>query len=288
MTRVGFEPTPSYEDEKTCKAGKLSQLESHAIDRSAILPLKERRSGDLYERVALVSLEVLVCGDTQTQMAETPTRRSKRFQPLVTHTHPNTWSSRDASTFWASQPCHTRPSIPDDYEVLREDEPSWIPIQGTHTVFYTSFARLRPSAKPGSRRTIESKTNSKRKSNTTVCEEREREVFSVGDTVCIETELASRGNSVAVIVSMWELTTDPEEDMDHQPGPPMFVRVHWFERPFELPSIRPKREHYEVCTKSAFTSSWSSGLRTTERSVLYSRSTRRPSHIQNSLSMYCI
>ena len=37
MTRVGFEPTPSYEDEKTCEAGKLS-LESHAIDRSAILP----------------------------------------------------------------------------------------------------------------------------------------------------------------------------------------------------------------------------------------------------------
>ena len=37
MTRVGFEPTPGYPDEKPAEAGKLS-LESHALDRSAILP----------------------------------------------------------------------------------------------------------------------------------------------------------------------------------------------------------------------------------------------------------
>ena len=37
MTRVGFEPTPGYPDEKPAQAGKLS-LESHALDRSAILP----------------------------------------------------------------------------------------------------------------------------------------------------------------------------------------------------------------------------------------------------------
>ena len=37
MTRVGFEPTPGYPDEKPAAAGKLS-LESHALDRSAILP----------------------------------------------------------------------------------------------------------------------------------------------------------------------------------------------------------------------------------------------------------
>ena len=37
MTRVGFEPTPGYPDEKPAIAGKLS-LESHALDRSAILP----------------------------------------------------------------------------------------------------------------------------------------------------------------------------------------------------------------------------------------------------------
>ena len=39
MVRVGFEPTPGFPDEKTCLAGKLS-LESHALDRSAIAPLK--------------------------------------------------------------------------------------------------------------------------------------------------------------------------------------------------------------------------------------------------------
>ena len=39
VTRVGFEPTPGYPDEKPAEAGKLS-LESHALDRSAILPCK--------------------------------------------------------------------------------------------------------------------------------------------------------------------------------------------------------------------------------------------------------
>lgn len=37
LTRGGFEPPPSYEDEKPAVAGKFS-LESHAIDHSAILP----------------------------------------------------------------------------------------------------------------------------------------------------------------------------------------------------------------------------------------------------------
>ena len=37
VTRVGVEPTPGYPDEKPAEAGKLS-LESHALDRSAILP----------------------------------------------------------------------------------------------------------------------------------------------------------------------------------------------------------------------------------------------------------
>ena len=37
LTRVGFEPTPGYPDEKPAGAGKLA-LESHALDRSAILP----------------------------------------------------------------------------------------------------------------------------------------------------------------------------------------------------------------------------------------------------------
>ena len=42
LVRVGFEPTPGFPDEKTCLAGKLS-LESHALDRSAIAPLKPSR-----------------------------------------------------------------------------------------------------------------------------------------------------------------------------------------------------------------------------------------------------
>ena len=40
VVRVGFEPTPGYPDEKTRCCRQALALESHALDRSAIAPLK--------------------------------------------------------------------------------------------------------------------------------------------------------------------------------------------------------------------------------------------------------
>lgn len=80
--------------------------------------------------------------------------------------------------------------------------------------------------------------------------------FKVGDPVLVVTDL--RKTSVAVITAMWEVmgggppdpsSTDEEEDEDGAEGENkrrMRVRVHWFVKPSQLPSVRVKREHYEV------------------------------------------
>jgi len=154
----------------------------------------------------------------------TPSRRSKRYQQLVTPVHPGAWT--DKSTLWSSEPFYVRPSIPQDYQALAEDE-NWKPTSNMQTVFYRSFTRSRsllPSSKPRSR-----------------SEASAREVFKVGDTVCVSTG-AARYDSVGVIASMWELKTGDSDGAQAN----MFIRIHWFQRPIELPRVRPRREHIEV------------------------------------------
>ncbi|KAI9571168.1 P-loop containing nucleoside triphosphate hydrolase protein [Boletus coccyginus] len=153
----------------------------------------------------------------------TPSRRSKRYQQLVTPVHPSAWT--DKSTLWSSEPFYARPSIPQDYQTLAEDE-NWKPPSNMQTVFYRSFTRSRsllPSSKPRSRSGAST-----------------REVFKAGDTVCVSTG-AARYDSVGVIASMWELKTDDSDGAQAN----MFIRIHWFQRPIELPRVRPRREHIE-------------------------------------------
>ncbi|KAI6105020.1 P-loop containing nucleoside triphosphate hydrolase protein [Pisolithus croceorrhizus] len=192
----------------------------------------------------------------------TPTRRSKRFQPLVTHLPPTAWY--DATTFWThSEPCYTRPSVPEDYEALREENSSWEPKEGLLTRFYESFTRV-VSGKPGSSSVLGRK---KPRSSTRGKPSRgvsEKEVYHVGDTVCIRTGLMSKGLSVGVIVAMWDLkavdgrSREEESDKDNEEvsedeggeGGDMdasnfFIRIHWFQKPSELPNVRAKRDHYE-------------------------------------------
>lgn len=193
-----------------------------------------------------------------TSTPATPTRRSKRYQPLITHLAPTAWY--DATTFWThSEPCYARPSVPEDYEALREENSSWEPKQGLLTRFYESFTRVVPG-KPGSsvlgRRKPRSSLRGKpgREAN-------EKEVYHVGDIVCIRTGLMSKGLSVGVIVAMWDLkAVDGREESDGDDGEGsedeggtgedmdarrIFVRIHWFQRPSELPNVRAKRDHYE-------------------------------------------
>ena len=158
----------------------------------------------------------------------TPSRRSKRYQQLVTPIHPTAWT--DKSTSWSSEPFYVRPSTPQDRQALAEDE-NRKPISDMQTVFYRSFTRSRsliPLSFKGKPRSSRSETST-------------REVFNIGDTVCVSTG-TTKYDSVGVITSMWELRTDKSEGMQAN----MFIRIHWFQRPIELPSVRPRREHTEV------------------------------------------
>jgi origin recognition complex subunit 1 len=161
----------------------------------------------------------------------TPSRRSKRYQQLVTPVHPRAWV--DKSTSWSSEPFYFRPSIPQDYQALAEDE-NWKPTSNMQTVFYCSFTRSR-SLPPLS---LNGKPRSRSEAST-------REVFEVGDTVCVSTGTAGH-DSVGVIASMWELRTDESEGAQAN----MFIRIHWFQRPTELPRVRPRREHTEVSRRA--------------------------------------
>lgn len=187
----------------------------------------------------------------------TPSRRSKRFQQLVTPVHPSAWA--DSSTSWSSESFYVRPSIPQDYQVLAEDE-NWKPSTNMQTVFYRSFTRSRSLLPPS----LRGKPRSSRSEAIT------REVFEVGDTVCVSTGTA-RYNSIGVIASMWELRTDEREGAQAN----MFIRIHWFQRPIELPRVRPRREHTEVSRRVV---SFSAGSNHPKRTKCTSPSTRKRSY----------
>lgn len=157
----------------------------------------------------------------------TPSRRSKRYQQLVNPVHPSAWA--DKSTSWSSEPFYVRPSTPDDYQALAEDE-NWKATSNMQTAFYRSFTRSKLLPPTSSRGKSRSRT-----------EMGTQEVFGVGDTVCVSTGTA-KYESVGVIASMWELRTDESEGASTN----MFIRIHWFQRPIELPSVRPRREHTDV------------------------------------------
>jgi hypothetical protein len=157
----------------------------------------------------------------------TPSRRSKRFQPLVTPV--KTDSFVDKTVIWTDAPCYTRPTVYEDYQVLQEDE-GWQPGPGVQTVFRKSFKRTKNTA-PASRKGMSGR-------GSTI----ETETFEVGDTVLVKTQ-STRHPSVGVIASMWEFKGKEIREDD---SPQMMVRVHWFQHPSELPRIRAKREHLEV------------------------------------------
>lgn len=163
----------------------------------------------------------------------TPSRRSKRFQPLVTPV--KTGAFIDKSAVWTDDsPFYVRPTVLEDYQVLQEDE-GWQPNPGMQTAFRKSFQRNRTTA-PVSR-----------KARRPRIETAEIETFEVGDTVLVKTQF-TRNPSVGVIASMWEFqgSHDREDGKSH-----MLVRIHWFQHPSELPRIRAKREHLEVSDTSA-------------------------------------
>ncbi|EIN10097.1 P-loop containing nucleoside triphosphate hydrolase protein [Punctularia strigosozonata HHB-11173 SS5] len=162
----------------------------------------------------------------------TPTRRSRRFQPVVAVTPSKAVSLAGKSTkfAWTSDAILERPTTLDDLydeETLQGLEEDVTP---TNT-YYDSLERLETS-------------RGKSKGAAKAPEITQR--FAVGDTILVDTPSiypTIRKPSIGVIVSMWRVIWHGEEDVDEQAT--MRVRVHWFLRPTELASVRARRDHRE-------------------------------------------
>ncbi|KAG1905407.1 P-loop containing nucleoside triphosphate hydrolase protein [Suillus fuscotomentosus] len=156
----------------------------------------------------------------------TPSRRSKRFQPLVTPVKIDAFV--DKTLIWTDPPCYIRPTVYEDYQVLQEDE-GWQPGPGIQTAFRKSFKRTKNIA-PASRKGLSARRSAV-----------ETETFEVGDTVLVKTQ-STKHPSVGVIASMWEFQGKEDKEGGNSQ---MMIRIHWFQHPSELPRIRAKREHFE-------------------------------------------
>lgn len=112
-------------------------------------------------------------------------------------------------------------------------------------VTYTTKARR--EAKEALEREVEQHNEAEDEDSETDAEEdtkREQiiETFKVGDTVFIQTD--AKLPSIAVIIAMWQTQDCKGKMKDGETS--MKLRVRWFLRPAELPSIRAKRVHKEV------------------------------------------
>ena len=75
---MGFEPTPGYPDEKPAGAGKLS-LESHALDRSAILPCNTQLIAEIRAYPRLYDLKSEVRGKVWAREKRCDIHRQQRL-----------------------------------------------------------------------------------------------------------------------------------------------------------------------------------------------------------------
>lgn len=167
---------------------------------------------------------------------QTP-RRSSRFQPLVTPSRTKNSQSLDCA--WVGEPLCIRTTNPDldlteeDREELEAEEDE----EEMETVFYRSFEMKNTAAK-----VFRTKVKGKKKQN--VAGRGGRTTYNVGDTVFIKTDeilLQYKPPSIGVILAMWERRRKDAED-ETNPAK-MRIRIHYFVRPTELPSIRAKRDH---------------------------------------------
>ncbi len=68
--------------------------------------------------------------------------------------------------------------------------------------------------------------------------------FKLGDTVLVRTG-SNSSPSVAIIVSMWQSSSSTSSLLRGEDDLPR-IRVHWFVKPSELPSVRRLRHHEAV------------------------------------------
>ncbi|KAJ6491836.1 P-loop containing nucleoside triphosphate hydrolase protein [Mycena vitilis] len=157
---------------------------------------------------------------------KTPTRRSKRGQPIAVVSS----SAPSADQKWHGNSVYERAMEPEldmlpDRFAAREEQPANERVE-YKTSFYNAFQRKERGGSP---------------------------VFSVGDTVAVKTEAIYRRDkkpSIAVIVAMWGLVPEQQDDREddeeeEEESKKMMVRLHWFLRPAELATVRVKRDHLE-------------------------------------------
>ncbi|KAJ6513258.1 P-loop containing nucleoside triphosphate hydrolase protein [Mycena sanguinolenta] len=159
---------------------------------------------------------------------KTPTRRSKRGQPIAVA---STSLPESSTQQWVGPAVHERPFEP-EHDMLPDKLATWQDQPederaGYTAVFYSEFQRTQRGG--------------------------DSSQFRVSDTVAIRTHGVHRRDripSIGVIVAMWELvpmTAEEQqgsEEEDENCGK-MMVRIHWFLRPTELAAIRVKRDHFE-------------------------------------------
>ena len=186
---------------------------------------------------------------------QTPTRRSQRFQPTAT---PVKWINNKAilECAWAGEPVYVRPTdsaidfLPEEQEEALSCDDGDTEKQVLETYFYNAFTMKRKfSSLSGGRHGSVKLAHRK---------------YNVGDTVLIETDsiyLVKRPPSVGVIVAMWQIKGNSQEEADPNK---MRVRIHWFLRPKEMANIRAKRQHEEVFFPFVFLSSRSNDLNISE------------------------
>ncbi|KAH8112691.1 P-loop containing nucleoside triphosphate hydrolase protein [Phellopilus nigrolimitatus] len=144
--------------------------------------------------------------------AQTP-RRSRRFQPLVASG--SDLDSASSRIVWLGVPLRARDARATDLH----DEDAFDADADAETAFYSGFVRLDAVKKKAAR----------------------EDTYRVGDTVLVKTQ--AKLPSVGVIVAMWEVRAQEDSDGEHDVYKK--VKIHWFLRPTELPSIRARREHLE-------------------------------------------
>ncbi|TFY57935.1 hypothetical protein EVG20_g8345 [Dentipellis fragilis] len=160
---------------------------------------------------------------------QTPTRRSKRFQPNVFASTSALAPHVAGVDVWTSKPLHRRPTEPQDAFDTEEDPDE----EYSETRFYDAFARRKGPTSRG--------THGRHGSTKAKVTEEEGEVYKVGDTVLVATN--PKRPSVGVIVGMWEVKNVDGED--RRRGASLRVRIHWFLRPAELAKTRAERSFFE-------------------------------------------
>ncbi|KAF9075123.1 P-loop containing nucleoside triphosphate hydrolase protein [Rhodocollybia butyracea] len=159
---------------------------------------------------------------------KTPTRRSTRLQHQPIVASPTKATNNSRCSWTSNNPLFTR-NLDPEWDLLQDDREHFDELdeeetQNLETRFYDRIS-------------IGQATQLTRKVGKGKNRVSEDTVYSVGDTVLVKSN--NRLPSVAVIVDMWE--TDLETENEEK----MRVRVHWFDRPSELPSIRAKKYHHD-------------------------------------------